>query len=149
VQSFVGGGNIFNTPYPFNLGDIAVLRTFFVTVAVAFILLSAGPVGAMTIRNTTTNTDLFIDDYEGVPSAGGPADDDPVAALGTWVITEPGDDNVQVLADPAAPQAAQGKKFLKTADAPGPLQVVNPQATFAPQSTAGDVIHWGVHGVRA
>ena len=96
-----------------------MLRTFLMVLVVACVLLSAGPVGAVTIRNTTTNTDLFIDDYEGVTATNGPADKDPVATLGMWVIREPGDENIQVLANPVPPQAAQGKHFLELADAPG------------------------------
>jgi hypothetical protein len=83
-----------------------------------------------------------MDDYEGVASTGDSADDDPVARQGAWLITEPTDKHVQVLADPATPRAAQGKHFLKTADAPGATLVTNAQMTFAPQTTVGDVIHW-------
>ena len=99
-------------------------------------LLTAG-VQAVTVTNTTTSTQIFYDNFEGVTPTGG--DDDPVAVTGSWTISEPNvNTDIQVISS----GAHEGSNCLEI-DRAGSGGGTRPDAhgQFTALPTAGQTIH--------
>ena len=81
------------------------------TTLVLVLSLFATGAQAVTVTNTTTGTTIFSDGFEGVTPTGG--DDDPVAAIGTWNITEPNVGTDIAAITGGSPGAFEGSNYLQ------------------------------------
>ncbi|WP_442483197.1 PEP-CTERM sorting domain-containing protein [Aeoliella sp. SH292] len=118
-------------------------------------MLSMGAAHALTIRNLTTGTLLFSDNFEG--AAASPAlfpdtsgDFDPVASVGSWQITgdlltdpEPASHDIQVTSSALSPDpfggAYQGTKYLRVDRSTSTMTGAYAKLS-SPAATAGDWI---------